>query len=120
MSITVLPAIRWPIIEGQGWPITIEADSVELPSLSSVVSATIKWRSGDCEPQTRDLLLDEDNRTSQTIPASYIFASADNDSITPPELRPSELRAYVVITLSSGAQKESKETIVLRFNPEFA
>lgn len=118
--VITLPAIRWPIMVGQGWPIIIAADPVEFPSLADVVSAEIRWKSGENQAQTRNLVFDEDSRTNTSLRAAYVFTEQDLASIAAAEDAASEIRAYVTLSLSSGVKKESSETIVLPLNPEFA
>lgn len=111
-----LGSIRWPIIPGEGWPITIKSDDYALPDLSVVVSATITWRSGTLEKQARALTFDSLTRTTTAIRASYAFTEDDLEFI---QDAPSDIRGYVSMLLDDGSTKESAETIVLPLRSEF-
>jgi hypothetical protein len=111
----LLDPIRWPVLVGQGWPITIVSDPVELPDLSVVVSATIRWRAESLETQTRSLSINEETRTRDIITATYNFTEEDLQYLCV-----GIVRAHVIMTLLNGTQKETQETILLPIRSEFS
>jgi len=87
---------------------------VELPSLATVVSATIRWKCPGLAAQTRDLVLNTATRTTTLIQAVYVFLEADLAFLAMPAAF-----GYVTMVLDSGARKETNEIIILPFHGEF-